>query len=197
MARVSFVSLDGVESMLGFPPRPFSAVEFLAAAPRKRTIPVTNPGALKGRTGLRSSRAGTGPADLNRGCTLASWAEVRNYIQTDYQIQNDTGTTLTLVFNTGDGRSQLVFVMGIEDVGDLSSVRYFSPFARVGQISPTQFANLAGEAIFGLAELADMYGVVHNSFLENLDASEIDTPLMAVTSSADAFEKRLGLGDEL
>ncbi len=128
---------------------------------------------------------------------MATFLEVKNYIKSNFQIQSEEDTFLTMVFNTGNGRSQLVLVMGVEGAGEMSSVRFFSPFARVDQISPAQFANLAEGTVFGLAQMADLYGVVHNAFLENLDESEITTPLMAVTSSADAFEKSLGLGDDL
>lgn len=131
------------------------------------------------------------------GDLVATWADVKNYITSNYIIQNDNGNSLSLLFNIGDNRSQLVFVMGIDGAGDMSSARFFSPFANRADISPAQFANLAEDAVFGLAALGDYYGVVHNAFLANIDSTEIDTPMTAVTSFADQIEKRLGLGDAL
>ena len=128
---------------------------------------------------------------------MATWPEVKSFIKSNYEIQSETELTMTMVFETGGGRSQLVYVMGIEGADLLSSVRFFSPFAEVSQISANQFAGLADGVLFGLARLADFYGVVHNSFLADLDASEINTPLIAVTSQADKMEKQLGLGDNL
>ena len=126
---------------------------------------------------------------------MATWAEVKNFIQTNYVVQNDEGSFMTLEFQTDRGRTQLIFVLGIEGADELNSVRFFSPFARVDQISPAQFAELAKSALFGLAETAGLYGFVHNSFLADLDASEINTPMLAVTQQADQVERQLGLGD--
>lgn len=128
---------------------------------------------------------------------MATWLEVKDFIKSNYRIQSETDGTLTLVFDSESGRSQLVIVMGIDGVGDLSSVRFFSPFARVDQIGPAQFANLARESVFGLAAVGDYYGLVHIALLENLDASEITTPLGHLTGQADGIERNLGLGDDL
>lgn len=103
---------------------------------------------------------------------------------------------MRLEFDTGGGRSQLVFVMGVDTGDDFSSVRFFSPFAKEGDISPSQFLELARNATFGLAETAGMLGYVHNAFLADLDASEINVPMMAITGFADQTERRLGLGDK-
>ena len=128
---------------------------------------------------------------------MATWAEVTTYIKSNYRIQNETESALTMVFDTGSGRSQLIIVMGVEGASDLSAVRFFSPFAKVDQISAQQFTGLADGTIFGLAAMAGMYGLVHNAFLANLDASEIETPLAFLTAGADAIEKSFGLGDAL
>lgn len=128
---------------------------------------------------------------------MATWSEVKNFIKSNYRIQSETDGTLTLVFDSDGGRSQLVIVMGIEGAGELSSARFFSPFARVDQITPSQFANLAQASIFGLAAVGDYYGLVHTALLENLDASEITTPLAFITGEADGIERNLGLGDDL
>lgn len=127
---------------------------------------------------------------------MATWQEVKNFIHTNYVVSNEEGNLLVLQFQTEGGRSQLVFVSGFDSADELSSVRFFSPFARVDQISPAQFAQLASNTIFGVAEVADMYGFVHNSFLADLDASEIHVPMNAVTMLADQVERQLGLGDD-
>lgn len=126
---------------------------------------------------------------------MATWAEVKQFIGSNYKVTSTTDRMLTLEFETQPGRSQLVFVMGIEDAEELSGVRFFSAFAEVGQISPAQFAQLANNTLFGLAEQAGYYGLVHMSLLADLDASEIHVPMLAVTSQADKIERQLGLGD--
>jgi len=126
---------------------------------------------------------------------MATWLEVKQFISNNYKVSDATDRMLTLEFETEPGRSQLVFVMGIEDAEQLSGVRFFSAFAEVGQISPAQFAQLANNSLFGLAEQAGYYGLVHMSLLADLDASEIHVPMLAVTAQADKIERQLGLGD--
>lgn len=128
---------------------------------------------------------------------MATWQEVKDFIRSNYVVSSEEGSLMVLQFETDRGRSQLIFVGGIENASELSSVRFFSPFARVDQISPAQFAQLASGSVFGLAESAGMYGFVHNSFLADLDASEINVPMVAVTMNADQVERQLGLGDSL
>lgn len=128
---------------------------------------------------------------------MVTWHEVKEFIRRNYVVSSEQGNLLALEFQTDRGRSQLMFVSGIEGSNDLDSVRFFSPFARTDQISPAQFAQLASDAIFGLAEQADFYGFVHNAFLADLDASEIHVPMNYITALADQVERQLGLGDDL
>lgn len=128
---------------------------------------------------------------------MATWSEVKNYIRSNYIVAAEDSGFMRLQFDTGDARSQVIYVMGIETGDEMASVRFFSPFAQVDDISPSQLVEVVRGAIFGVAEIADLYGHVHSSFLADLDASEIHVPMSAVTSEADRTERLLGLGDRL
>jgi len=128
---------------------------------------------------------------------MATWPEVKEYIKANYVTTEESDSLLSLQFQTGRGRTQVVFVMGIEDAGPLNCARFFSAFAKVEQISPYQLAELAKSSVFGLAETGGLYGFVHNACLADLDASEIAVPMNAVTEHADNVERQLGLGDSL
>ena len=145
---------------------------------------------MRGALGVNSL-----PFHQRNGDIVATWAEVKQFIGSNYVVSNTTDRMLTLEFPTQPDRSQLVFVMGIEDAEEMNGVRFFSAFAEVGQISPAQFAQLANNTLFGLAEQAGYYGLVHMSFLADLDASEIHVPMLAVAAQADKIERQLGLGD--
>jgi hypothetical protein len=91
-------------------------------------------------------------------------------------------------FDTGIGRSQLVFVAG----SDLT-VQLRSPFAKEGQIQPGLAIQSAG--MFGVSQINDLYCLTHLILTENLDANEFDIPLGLIVEEADKIEKNLGLGD--
>jgi len=128
---------------------------------------------------------------------MATWPEVKDFIRSNYVVASEDGNLMRLEFNAGNGRTQLIFVMGVDTGDEFASVRFFSPFAQEGDISPSQFLELARNTTFGLAETAGLLGYVHNAFLADLDASEINVPMVAVTGFADQTERRLGLGDKL
>lgn len=124
---------------------------------------------------------------------MASWFELRNFIESNYRISNIDGNTLTLLFETDDNRSQLVFVTGVDM--DRGIAIFSSPFAKTSDISPQQFAACSENTFLGLRRLGDLYAVVHLVPLENADASEVDWAMVFVASAADDLERSLGLGD--
>jgi len=139
----------------------------------------------------------TPSAALYERGTMATWSEVKDFIRTNFTVAFEDANLMRLQFDAGNGRSQLIVVMGLETGDEFSSVLFFSPFAQEGQISPSQFLELARNTTFGLAVVAGLMGYVHNAFLADLDASEIRIPMLAVTGIADQTERRLGLGDRL
>ena len=125
---------------------------------------------------------------------MATWQEAKGFIAANYNFEDLGDDILKFVFNTGDGRSQLIYISHLDSI---PAIRYFSPFATASDISAEQLVNIAETSLFGLSRIADMYCVMHITPLADLDASEIEWPLTYVSFWADAIEKKLGLGDKM
>jgi hypothetical protein len=124
---------------------------------------------------------------------MATWPELRAFIESNYRISKVDGNTLTLVFGTANNRSQLIFVTGVDM--DRGVALFASPFANVTDISPAQFAACSENTFLGIRRIGDLYTVVHMVPLENADASEVEWAMAFVVSAADELERSLGLGD--
>jgi hypothetical protein len=121
---------------------------------------------------------------------MATWADVRSHIASKYRIANDNGTVITMEFDTGNGRSQLVLVAGSD-----TTIQLKSPFAKEGQVQPGKVIQSAG--MFGVCQVNELYCLTHLMLTETLDALEFDVPLRLIVEAADEIEKNLGLGDSL
>lgn len=124
---------------------------------------------------------------------MATWQEVRNYINSNYQVEPGEGGMLKLLFNTGSGRSQYVFV-GHMDL-DPALVVFTSPIGSMNKINLTRLLDATSEIPFGVRAFGDWVGLVHVQLLDTVDPAEIDVPLGLVTLFADRLEERFGEGD--
>ncbi len=125
---------------------------------------------------------------------MATWQQVRNYIFSKYQVSNDNGNFLTLVFDMGNGRSQMVHVGQIE-AGEMSSVIFSSPFADKARVSADRALNATEVVPAAIKSIGDYYAVSHTQLLGTIDEPEIDWPIILVTTHADQLEQHLGIGD--
>jgi hypothetical protein len=125
---------------------------------------------------------------------MATWQQVKSYIYANYNVSKDSGEMITLLFDTGNGRSQLVFV-GLLDIGEYSSIRFSSPFAQWGNVSPERVLRATESTGVGICSVGDYLTTTHSQLLATIDEAEIDWPMVYVTSTADALEQQLGQGD--
>lgn len=126
---------------------------------------------------------------------MATWGEIRNYINSNYQVSDDDGDVLTLVFNSQTGnRTQMVVVTYLDLEDPL--VIFQSPFAAVSQVSAGKVLDLAAGLPFGIASTGEFYVVKHVQYAATADGPEIDLPLAFVSGSADELEQALGLADQ-
>ena len=130
---------------------------------------------------------------------MATWRELVGYLSSNYKIEQPDSETIKLLFDTGNGRSQMVLIFGVAlDNPELAHAAFFSAFAKNDQITPQQLvAVLADSNLLGIAQVGDYYGYMNVSLLANLDANEIEWPMNLVTDFADERERMLGLGDDL
>lgn len=134
---------------------------------------------------------------------MANWRDVIGYMRSSYkiaeEIRTDSGDifALKLIFNTGDGRSQLVFV-GLETLneGKEEWISIESPFARLDGADLQAIVKEAGAKVCGgLGVVGDLLTFKHSAPLANLDNNELERPLALVVGTADLLEQRFGGGD--
>ena len=125
---------------------------------------------------------------------MATWQQVKSYIYANYNVSNDSGDMITLLFETGNGRSQMVMI-GHLDAGEFASVRFSSPFASWTNASPERVLRATEGSGVGICSIGDYFVTTHSQLLSTIDEAEIDWPMAYVTSMADNLEQALGLGD--
>lgn len=126
---------------------------------------------------------------------MATWQEIRNHINSNFQVDSDEGNLLTLTFGSASGgRSQLVIV-SYYDLEDPVIV-FKSPIAAVSEVSAASVLDLTTQDIWGISTTGEYYTVTHVQFAATVDSPEISLALAYVAGAADAFEQALGLGDK-
>jgi hypothetical protein len=126
---------------------------------------------------------------------MATWQQVKSYVYSKYQVSNDNGDMITLMFDTGSGRSQMVFV-GVIEAGDFSQIRFSSPFAAWSKVSADRALRATEQAGgIGICSIGDYVVTTHSQLLSTIDEAEIDWPMLYVTQTADDLERLLGQGD--
>lgn len=125
---------------------------------------------------------------------MATWQEVKNYVNSNYQVEPGEGGMLKLLFNTGSGRSQFIFV-GLIDM-DPALVVFTSPIGSMNKINLNRLLDATSDTPFGVRAFGDWVGLVHVQLLDTVDPAEIDVPMGLVTLFADKLEERFGEGDK-
>ena len=126
---------------------------------------------------------------------MATWQQVKSYIYSNYTVSNDDGVTLTLLFETEAGRSQMIMV-GYVDAGNFSSVVFSSPVAEWSQVSADRVLRATEGVGVGVRSIGNYIVAHHAQLAASIDEAEIDLPLVLIVNQADQLEKSLGLGDQ-
>lgn len=121
---------------------------------------------------------------------MASQSEVQNYIKNNINSELIDDGLLKIIYDLGEGRSQLVYAF-ISDV----SLNISSPFAKAEDVTPKQALKAVDGISFGIGMLEDWYVVRHVVPIADLDESEIITGLEVVAQIADDLEDSLVGGD--
>jgi len=124
---------------------------------------------------------------------MASWNEMKTLINKEYTVSRDDGNSITMVFDVGDGRSQLVLVSLAKnaDTGE-EWLQISSPIGKAEELNLKRAAEMACSYLCGgIVVEADHALMLHSAPLANLDTNEFKRPLSVVLGGADAIEKEL------
>ena len=128
---------------------------------------------------------------------MASWDTLKEYITETYNVRQDIGRGVQLVFSFDDGRSQAVYITryALRD-GMEEWVTIESPIGTAGEINLGESVREAGNLVCGGIALSTDFGdpmvtLRHSVPLAHLDLPEFERPLRMVVSAADTIEARL------
>lgn len=127
---------------------------------------------------------------------MANWSDLASYIRSRYDVTDDAGDFMKLVFDLGDGRSQVIFVAATnKPEGDFAVIS--SPFARVGSVDAIDvLREVGGHSIGGVVVMGDRFFLRHTVPLADLDIDEFTGPFQTVLTVADSLEQRYMGSDE-
>lgn len=123
---------------------------------------------------------------------MSTWRDVAAYLRANYQITDEDDNSMTLVFGTGGGRSQMVLlVRGLLMDGAEEWVQISSPIAKVSQINVTAVLREIGSMVCGgLAIYGEFLAIRDALPLANMQINELERPMRLITVTADALEKQ-------
>ncbi|MGN6425492.1 MAG: hypothetical protein ACTHMF_01650 [Leifsonia sp.] len=122
---------------------------------------------------------------------MASWDQLKQYIASGYTITSDDGTLIKLLFDTGNGRSQIVLVEKSVTGSGVEFATIASPVATLGTVDLNALLREASEYVVGgLVAYSDTLTLRHSVPLADLDAGDFDAPLHFVIGAADSIEAK-------
>ncbi len=121
---------------------------------------------------------------------MATWSTLVNYVQSTYRIAERSDGMIKIVFDTGELRSQVVYLWRQTLAGDEEWVQIESPFAELNTVDLRKAVKEIGDMVCGgLAAVGEFVTVRHAVPLVNLNINEFERPLILVTTTADRLEK--------
>lgn len=130
---------------------------------------------------------------------MSNWNDVADYLRKNFRISDDQGDFLSLLFDVGRGRSQLVTVSkGSMSATDEEFAVIASPIADARAVNIQAVLEEAAEYVVGgVVKHGDSLAYKHAVPLANLDLSELTGPLELVLKSADYMEAKFTGADRL
>jgi hypothetical protein len=129
---------------------------------------------------------------------LATWEEVRQLLFRTRTIKHDVGRAVVFTVNGPEGRSQDLWVMQRRTTMELDDGPYTeewavieSPVGRVGELPLELLMRSVDEMDLvcgGIGVAEGHYTLRHAVPLSNLDANEIQVPILVVAGEADRIE---------
>ena len=133
-----------------------------------------------------------------REATVAAWNDIVSYLNANYKCKPESSTMLSLVFNTGNDRSHVVFVelAGNDKIGEFAKVSAVvgksKDFNKLEALCRAATPYVTG----GIVIEGDLI-LLRDSFpLLNLDINELEAPLKVIIAAADRIEAEITGGDD-
>jgi hypothetical protein len=140
-----------------------------------------------------ASRADDVAPSFPKERSMADWNALREHLKANYQIAKDEIDTIHLMFETEDGRSQVVFVSRTGELGGSDWAEIATAVCAEADIDPRDALLRSGRMIAGgLVLMEDGPVVYRHAFpLAGFDLEDLEVPLHLVALMGDDLEKEL------
>jgi hypothetical protein len=119
-----------------------------------------------------------------RGGSMATWQELSTFLKSRYKIEREEENTIRLLFEVNNARTHTISVHNFAPM-----VTFSTPVGLVGEVDAA--ALLQGVIPFGVAQIGDVYAIMHTSWLATLDELEVEAPINILVKKADELEAKL------
>jgi hypothetical protein len=128
---------------------------------------------------------------------MATWETLRNHIKSNYNVSKDELTILSLQFDVGGGRTQVV-VVAQAMLGDYEWAQIGTPVCSEADLNPRDALLRNWDFVVGALTMMDN-GTVwfrHSLPLKDLDVDEFEVPFHLVVQFGDRLEQELTGADK-
>ncbi len=130
---------------------------------------------------------------------MASWSELKQYINNHYKVADENEDMIKLNFETGGLLSQVVIIWHEQLSGTGEHwIQIESPFGEIGSLDLVAALNAVGNTVCGGMSLVggSLVTFRHSVPLDDINISEFEAPLHLVIGTADRLEQALTGGDK-
>ena len=119
---------------------------------------------------------------------MTTWADLQRHMRAKYRLHDDQAEMMSMVWSYGDDdRTQKIIVRRFE-AAERVMVEFKSPFARYGQVEPETLLRENAKLPLGTVALSgDVFFVIYNALMENMDIGDFDFLLARIAAVADTL----------
>jgi len=115
---------------------------------------------------------------------MATWQDLSTFLHSRYKIEREEPNTIRLLFDVANQRTHTISVHNFEPL-----VTFSTQVGLVGEVDAA--ALMQGVIPFGVAQIGDVYAIMHTSWLATLDELEVEAPINILVKKADELEAKL------
>lgn len=128
---------------------------------------------------------------------MASWKQVRDYVESNYKYDYDRDCDYKLILDVGNERTLVVFIQRLKNQEGTSWIDVSSPIWEIDEADIFDLLEELEENVCGVAIKRGYYIFIRNVILlESIDSESLDSALARIVSIADNLEYKYVGGDD-
>jgi|TergutMp193P3_1026864.scaffolds.fasta_scaffold364625_1 1,2-phenylacetyl-CoA epoxidase PaaB subunit len=122
---------------------------------------------------------------------MATWKQIKDFIRSNYKLQEDEGDFFQMLFELEEDRSQMIFVQKIKsEAGDIW-VQISSPIGTIEDDEIDDALEMMNDKLCGgMVKIGERHFVRQNMLIDDLSPEQFVTLMQIVMNAADEMEQR-------